>query len=195
MKPDRPTLRLIACSLAGAAMLAACASQPDRFYTLSALPDSSPAPRSLPTTEVILSVSIPAVVDRRAMVLATSRDQVTILEHERWAAPLSDLLAQSLARDIERRRADVLVAERGLSSGSLPVKIRIDVVQFSARRSGSATLEAHWRIVDARSKSDETGGEVFMAPITGDDYAAVARAFSVALSSLADRLVEKLHAR
>ena len=195
MKADRPAVRVIVCALAGTAMLAACASQPDRFYTLSALPDTSPAPRSAPATQVILSISIPAVVDRSAMVLTTSGDQVSILEHERWAAPLSDLLAQTLAGDIERRRADVLVAERGFGSGPAPVKIRIDVAQLSARAPGSATLEAHWRIVDAQSKSDEVGGEVFTAPVAGGDYAAVARAFSVAVSSLADRLVEKLPAR
>jgi hypothetical protein len=195
MTPGRCAVPSIVGALVGAALLAACASQPDRFYTLSALPDTLPGPRSTPATQVILGVSIPAVVDRRAMVLATSGDEVAVLEHERWAAPLSDLIAQALAGDLERRRADVLVAERGLGAGSPPVKIRIDVVQLAARRAGSVTLEAHWRMVDARSKSDESGAEVLTVPIAGEDYAAVARALSVALGSLADRLAERLPAR
>jgi uncharacterized lipoprotein YmbA len=174
-------------------MLAACASQSDRFYTLSPLPDSPAAPRSASTTQVVLSISVPALVDRRAMVLDTPDNQVAILEHERWAASISDLIAQTLAGDIERRRPDVLVAERGF--GSSPVRIGIDIVEFSARAAGSATLEAHWRIVDAESKTDTVGSEVFTAPVASGDYAAVARAFSVALSSLADRLAEKLPAR
>jgi hypothetical protein len=58
-----------------------------------------------------------------------------------------------------------------------------------------ATLEAHWHIVDAATKTDEIGSAVFAAPLNGERYAAVARAFSMCLSSLADRLVEKLPVR
>jgi uncharacterized lipoprotein YmbA len=178
--------------LLGGTMLAACASQSDRFYTLSPMPESPPPPRAAFTTQFVLSISVPAVVDRRSMVLDTPGNQVTILEHERWAAPISDLIAQTLAGDIERRRPDVIVAGRGF--GSSPVKIRIDIVEFSAR-AVSATLEAHWRIADAESKTDMVGSEVFTAPVASGDYAAVAHAFSVAVSSLADRLAEKLPAR
>jgi hypothetical protein len=179
--------------LLGGTMLAACASQSDRFYTLTPMPDSPPAPRAASTMQVLLSISVPAVVDRRAMVLDTPGNQVNILEHERWAAPISDLIAQTLAGDIERRRPDVVVAAPGL--GSSPVKIRIDIAQLSARAGGNATLEAHWRIADAESKTDVTGSEIFTAPVASGDYAAVARGFSVAVSSLADRLAENLPAR
>jgi uncharacterized protein len=182
-----------AAALLGGAMLAACASQSDRFYTLTPMPDSPPAPRSASTTQVVLSISVPAVVDRRAMVLDTPGNQVTILEHERWAAPISDLIAQTLAGDIERRRPDVLVAVRGL--GSPAMKIRIDIAELSARAVGNATLEAHWRIADAESKTDLVGSEIFTVPVASGDYAAVAHAFSVAVSSLADRLAEKLPER
>ena len=199
MRPKRAAALLGAAILLGMAillggtMLAGCASQSDRFYTLSPMPDSPPAPGAPFTTQVVLSISVPAVVDRRPMVLDTPGNQLMILEHERWAAPLSDLIAQTLAADIERRRPDVMVAGRGF--GSSAVKIRIDIVELSARPAGAATLEAHWRIVDAESKSDAVGREVLTAPVASGDYAAVARAFSVAVSLLADRLAEKLPAR
>ena len=127
------------------------------------------------------------------MVIATTADQLLVLEHERWAAPLSELVAQTLARDIEQRRPDALVADRSFDQASLmPVKIRVDVVRMSVRQGGQATLEAHWRVVDTRRSTDEIGGETFQSPVTGGDYAAVARAFSSDLSSLADRLTAKL---
>jgi uncharacterized protein len=184
---------LLGVAILGGTMLAACASQSDRFYTLSPMPDGPPAPRTAFTTQVVLSISVPALADRRAMVLDSPGNRVTILEHERWAAPISDLIAQTLAGDIERRRPDVMVAGRGF--GSSPVKIRIEIVELSARAAGSALLEAHWRIMDAESKSDVVGSEVFTAPVASADYAAVARAFSVTVGSLADRLAEKLPAR
>jgi uncharacterized lipoprotein YmbA len=130
------------------------------------------------------------------MVIDASGERVLILEHERWAGPLSDLVAQTLARDIEQRRSDLLVGDKGFDqAGAVPIKIKVEVVQLSARKEGGATLEAHWHIVDAATKTDEIGGAVFGAPLNGEQYAAVARAFSMCLSSLADRLVEKLPVR
>jgi len=184
-----------AAATATAAILASCAGQRDHFYALTTLPESVPAAAATFTTHVMLTVSLPPLVDRRQMVIATSSDQLLVLEHERWAAPLSDLVSQTLGRDLEQRRGDVLVADRGFDQPSLAaVKIRVDIVRMSVRTGGNATLEAHWRIVDARRNIDEIGGETFESPVAGNDYAAVARAFSNDLSSLADRLAAKIPA-
>jgi uncharacterized protein len=198
MSAHRIRAALCAVSLAG---LLGCAGQRDRFYTLSTLPEtpaaSSPAASAASYgTHVILTVSMPPVVDRRQLVIHTSSDQVVILEHERWAAPLSELVSQTLARDIERRRPDVLVADRTFDRvGVAPLRVRVDIVQMAARRGAQAILEAHWRVVNPAARSDDLGGELFVAPLSGDDYAAVAQAFSTDLAALADRLVEKLAAR
>ena len=187
-----PYLR--AAGLGAAAILAGCAGQADHFYALTTLPENT-GPTTAFTTHVMLTISLPPVIDRRQMVIATGADQLLVLEHERWAAPLSELVAQTLARDIEQRRADVLVADRSFDQASLmPVRIRVDVVRMSVREGGQATLEAHWRLVDARRNTDEVGGETFQSPVAGGDYAAIARAFSNDLSSLADRLTAKLPA-
>ena len=187
--------RLCAACLGAAAILAGCAGQQDHFYALTTLPENAPAATAAFTTHVMLTISLPPVVDRRQMVIATSADQLLVLEHERWAAPLSDLVMQTLGRDLEQRRADVLVADRGFDQPSLiPVKIRVDIVHMSVRAGGQATLEAHWRVVDARRNTDEVGGETFTSPVAGGDYAAVARAFSNDLGSLADRLAAKIPA-
>ncbi len=196
MSPGRR--HALRCCLAAPLLLvAACAAHPDRFYGLTTLPQTPRAAAADFTTHVILTVSLPGMIDRREMVINTSTDRLLVLEHERWAAPLSELVAQTLARDLEQRRADVLVADRGFDRSDLePVRIRIDVVQMSVREGGEATLEAHWHIVDASRHVDEVGGETFRSPAGvaagGDGYVAIARAFSNDLSSLADRLVAKL---
>jgi uncharacterized protein len=183
-----------AACLSAAAILAGCAGPRDHFYGLTTLPENAPAAAAY-TTHVLLTVSLPPTVDRRQMVIATSADQVLVLEHERWAAPLSDLVVQTLGRDLEQRRADVLVADRGFDQPNLvAVKIRVDIVRMSVRAGGQATLEAHWRVVDARRNTDEVGGDTFESPVAGEDYAAVARAFSNDLSSLAERLAAKIPA-
>jgi uncharacterized lipoprotein YmbA len=191
--PLRRARSLSAACLIGASILAGCAGPRDHFYTLTALPESARAPASGYTTHVLLTVSLPSVIDRRQMVIATSSNQLLVLEHERWPAPLSDLVLQTLGRDLEQRRGDVLVGDRGFDQATLaPVKIRVDIVRMSLRTGGPATLEAHWRVIDARRNTDEIGGETFESPAAGDDYAAVARALSNDLSSLADRLAAKI---
>jgi uncharacterized lipoprotein YmbA len=173
--------------------LASCASQPDRFYTLSALPDAPRASAHSPTIHVILKVTVPAALDRREMVLQTSNDEVLILEHERWATTFSDQVSNILGRDMENRRGDVLVESRDFGRATpAPVTIKVDLVQMSARKGASALIEAHWRIVDPATQLDDIASEVFRVPLDGDAYASVARGFSAALGSLADRLASKI---
>ncbi len=127
------------------------------------------------------------------MLLNTAGDAVTVLEHERWAAPLTDLAAQTLARDLERRRADLLVAGPALSHlGEPALKVTVEVVQVTARRGQQVSIDAHWRIADLLAGKEWAGGEVFKAPLAEEDYAGVARALSDCLGLLADRLIAQL---
>ncbi len=119
---------------------------------------------------------------------------MVILEHERWAAPLAEQVTEALARDIEQRRTDVVAPiEASIGQERPPMKIRVDLVRMSAQRDSRATLEAHRRILDPAALTDEIGGETF-SHHRGIGTSGVARAFSEALVSLADRLVEKLPA-
>ena len=185
------TLLTAGCLLS---LLCACvSSRPDHFYILSAQPQGTSAPRTSPTTQIWLRVALPSLVDRSALVLNTSTNGVIVLEHERWAAPLADLVTQTLARDLERRRTDMLVADHSVSHpGESPVKVSVDLVQMSVRKGERASVEAHWRIVDPRTGSDVVGSEVFSAPLAQDDYAAVPQALSECLGSLADRLAAQM---
>jgi uncharacterized lipoprotein YmbA len=136
---------------------------------------------------------LPSLVDRSEMILNTSTNGVIVLEHERWAAPFADLVTQTLARDLERRRSDILVADQSVSHpGETAVKVTVDLVQISVRKGERASIEAHWRILDPRSGGDAVGSEVFNSALTQDDYAAVPQALSDCLGLLADRLVGQM---
>jgi len=174
-------------ALCFATLLCACAtSRPDQFYILSTQPPASAAPRTAPITQVSLQVAVPSLFDRAEMIMNTSGDGVLVLEHERWAAPLSDLVRQTLARDLEARRSDLLVS--GASVGDPVIKVAVDIVQMTMRNGEGTSIEAHWHIVDSRTGKDQLGGEVFSATSGQDDYAALARALSRCLGLLADRL-------
>jgi uncharacterized protein len=174
-------------------LLGACASTPDHFYVLSALPQDTRDARPPPALQATLKVTLPAPADRTEIVLNASGGRVVILEHERWAAPLADLTTQTLARDIERRRTDTLIFthDMGAPKGA-DVRIAVDVVQMTLRQGGEARIEAQWRISDLRSGKAVVGGGNFSAPLADGDYAAIARSLSECLGLLADRLVEQM---
>jgi len=190
---------LVAALFAGAAlMLAACASEPDHFYTLAVLPEGThdgAQSATAPTVNVLLSVDVPALVDRPEMIVSTSNNGVAVLEHQRWAVSLSDQVSETLGRDLERRRSDVLVAGRAFDRGTPPVKIRVDIVRLSARRAGRVSMEAHWRIVDAAAGLDVVAGDLFESPVDGGGYEAIAAAYSEVLSRLAAALAAAIPAR
>lgn len=200
----------------------ACASKPDNFYALNPLDAARTA--ETPTLHVRLDVTIPSVADRAEMVLNTSQNGLLVLDHQRWGAPLADQVSQTLARDIEARRSDIIVGDRSFDQpASPPIVVKVDLVRMSARRGGEVVIEAHWRVIDrgvrsgVRSASspvvgtgagtdagtdvgtdagtDVLGSGTFAAATQGDGYAAIAQAYSQTLIELADRLTPELRRR
>ena len=172
-----------------ACTLCACATgRPDHFYVLTPEPQAASTARGAPALQATLKVTVPSWVDRPEMVLNTSSDGVIALEHQRWAAPLADLVTQTLARNLELRRSDLLIAGQSVTRAGAGVNVAVDIVEITVRRGQRASIETRWRIVDARTRKDAVGGEAFSAPVNAGDYAEVARALSDCLSLLADRL-------
>lgn len=182
-------------AISSLALLSACATgRPDHLYVLSAQPQDAAVTRTLPATQATLKVWLPSLVDRSEMVINTSADTVIVLDHQRWAAPLTDLVTQALARDLERRRAEMLVADPSANhSNTATIKITVNVVQMTVRRGAQASIDAHWRILDSRAGKEEVGSEVFSSPLGQADYAEIAQALSQCLGLLADRLVAQMH--
>jgi len=172
-----------------------CASRrPDHFYALSVEPAQTNAARSGFTRQVSLHVTLPSLVDRSELVL-TSREQVSILEHERWASPLLDQFGATLGQDIEARRADLVIANRSLEQGKLPSsKISLEIVRWTAQRGGRVSLETRWRVTDSISGNVSVGRDIVSAGIASDNYEQVVAAISGCIGQLADKLVAQIPA-
>jgi uncharacterized lipoprotein YmbA len=172
---------------------AGCASHPDHFYLLSTLPEGESGSSSAPTVHVVLNVTVPVLVDRGEMIVSTARNEILILDHERWAVPLSDQVSQTLARDIEKRRGEVLIGDRRFDrAGSAAVIMKVDIVRMTAQQGGRVSIEAHWRVVNVGVGLDKIGAGSYDAPVEGAGYAAIAKAYSLTLSGLADTLSGEL---
>jgi len=170
------------------------ARQPDHFYVLDARPAGARESRTQFARQVTLRVTVPSLVDRREMVLATSSG-VTVLDHERWAAPLADLVTATLGQDIERRRGDVVVLPRSADQAQIPLtRIVIEIDQVTARLGDQVLVETHWRVTDAQTGKVSIGREALSSSQRTQNHSDVASALSDCIALLADRLVREIPA-
>lgn len=174
-------------------LLSGCvARQHDHYYVLSPLPGAVGAPRSQFDRQVTVRVTIPSLVDRGEIVIAKP-DGVSVMDHERWAAPLADMVNSTLGQDIERRRSDVVVLPTSADKAGIPlVRIVVEIDQVNARLSDQLSIETHWRVIDGRTGKETLGRDTFVSPQQPRSYTEFAAAFSACIALLADKLVTEI---
>jgi uncharacterized protein len=174
-------------------LLTGCVSrQRDHFYVLTPLPAEIGASRSQFNRQVTLRVTIPSMVDRGEMVIATPSG-VSVMDHERWAAPLADMVNATLGQDIERRRRDVVVLPQSADKAGLPlVSIMVEMDQVNARLAAPLSIETHWRV--SRAGKETLGRDTFVSPQIPQSYTEFAAAFSACIALLSDRLALEIPA-
>src|SRR5215510_9952978 len=97
-------LALVAVTSGASLLVGGCASQPSRFYLLSALPSTetaSPATsgQQRPTIGVG-PVTLPRYVDRPQIVTRTSPYEIKVAEFDRWAEALDSNFSRVLADNL-----------------------------------------------------------------------------------------------
>ncbi len=183
-----------AIGVAAVALLAACGSvQPPRYHTLMPAPVSNvrpPAPAGSLAWEV-LSVAVPAGVDRPQWVVRSVDGSLAVLEQERWAAPLSDEIRAAV---VER-----LTQEFGAPAVSAEPRkrwrIRIDVNRFDSAPAREARLEATWTLSsDADAAAALRCRGEFVQTLAASGYPALAKGHQQAVTTLADTIGSQLKA-
>jgi uncharacterized lipoprotein YmbA len=176
-------------------LLSGCVTrQRDHFYVLQAEPAAAGESRSQFDRQVTLQVTVPSLIDRGEMVLDSSNG-VAVMDHERWAAPLADLLNDTLGRDIERRRSDVVVLPKGSGQAGVPlVRVAVEIDQVTARLGERLRIETHWRMTDTQTGKVALGRDSFISPQSTQSYSDIATALSACVALLADRLVREIPA-
>jgi uncharacterized protein len=186
-------LMLLPSLLVAVLIAGGCATRrADHFYALAVQPAQTGGSHAGFARQINLRVTVPSLVDRAEMVL-TSGEQVSILEHERWASPLPDQVIAILGQDIEARRADLMIAGRNLEQDKLPSsKISVEIVHWTAQRGGQLSIEARWRVSDSASGNVTVGRDVFSAALPANGYDQLAVALSACVAQLADRLIAQI---
>ena len=175
-----------------AALLPACgASPPTRYHTLQRVdPASVPIAAASAGSSVpvrLEPVTIPAELDRLAIVTRSAPYRVEIADSDRWAAPLDDQIRRVLSDDLATRLPAHRMVDPYEPAGSEPRRqLSVVIAEFYADAACAIELRADWSLSGPLASPDR-GIETIQLP-GGGCHGSVATAMSAALGQLADRL-------
>jgi uncharacterized lipoprotein YmbA len=166
------------------ALATACGtSPPSRYYTLDSTAGSDGAP-SLGRAIAVGPVSIPGSVDRPELVVQVAPNQVEVDEFDRWAAPLDDAIARTVAGNLAVLLATPEVASAPLANFAPAYRVTIDVQRFESAPGDAALVDAVWAVAASAGGEPRTGRTVAREPVQGTGFDALAAAHSRALAKL-----------
>jgi uncharacterized lipoprotein YmbA len=137
------------CVAAG--LLVGCASsQAIHFHTLmpTAEPKNAKPPRATFLIEV-RPVGVPAQADRQPLALRRG-STISLIENERWAAPLGDELRSAMSVRLTQELGTEDIGDHAVSSDIPVVRIRIDVQRFDAVFADYVSIDITWTMRSAR---------------------------------------------
>ena len=171
-------------------MLAGCASQPSRFYLLSALPDvdtvAPGASGAQGTTIGVGPVTLPRYLDRPQIVTRTGPNELKSAEFDRWAegldANFARVVAENLSLILPTARVAVYPWPRATA---IDYQVIVEVTHFLSQAGGESLLSAEWLLFEGEGLQVlATGKSRFSAPAAGQDYASMVAAMSQTVASL-----------
>lgn len=186
MRPARFPLPVLSC--AAALLLSACASSEADYYTLKPWPGA--AARGGPSSLELRTPSVPSSLDRDYIVRSDRQYKLKLDGSAAWSEPLADMIAQTLASDLQQRLPDTTVyTESGSISAAPAVTLEFDVSQFADDGSGDAVVAGTVSLRPANGHAALLTEPVRVtAPMSGKGVDALVPALSVALGRLADRV-------
>jgi uncharacterized lipoprotein YmbA len=181
----------IACMLA--AGVAACASPPSHFYTLSAV-----APQASAQSKVAIAVgpvTIPPAIDRPQIVVTTGPNQVALDDFNRWASPVQDNLVRVVADNLTAILGAPRVTLYPTIATDVDFRVQIEVRNFESAPGKSAALDAVWTVRRIKDGKSETGRTSVRETIDGgESYDALAAAHSRAIAKMSQQIADAVRA-
>jgi uncharacterized protein len=172
-----------------ASVCVGCTSAQVRYYTLTPTPD-----KTLPVSQTTLAIDVrvvntPPQLKRAELMVRTGPTEVTILENERWAAPVSDEIKNALRLELQRRLGSVI----GVRPASAKVTLEVDVQRLEAELGRYAVLEASWRATLSVSGAPSTEARATTCTFQADEriragYAGIVEGYQREIAALAEAI-------
>lgn len=188
----RPVSLLAA--LLSASLIVACGSTPaERFYTLNTPALERTQAPAASYSVVLGPVGLPEMVDRPQLVVRTSANRVTVLEHQRWAESLKTAIPRVLAANLGAQLGGVPVATRSdMAARHAKYRVNVNIVQLDAEVDHAVTVGAQWTIRKLPDGPSHRGESHFMESTQSDGYDALVAAHERALSRVSADLAQEI---
>jgi uncharacterized lipoprotein YmbA len=175
--------RILSLGLAVAAATGCGRSPSSQFYTLRSTATADGAPAA---TYVIVvgPVSVPASVDRPQFVVQAAPNRVEVDELNRWAAPLGEGIARTVAGDLSTLLGTPRVAASPLANFDPTYRVTIDVQQFESTAGEGVLVDAVWAVRRTAGGGGRSGRTVAREPVQSAGFEGLAAAHSRALAAL-----------
>jgi uncharacterized lipoprotein YmbA len=197
IRPVLPAL-LIAGLNAGCGILSPLPN-PNQFFSLVSLPQAqrpgTQRDNSGDTTYALGPITLPAYLDREALVTRVSPTQLRYSEFDYWAGPLKDNIASVLLQNLSALTgSDRIVVYPWPNNAKFDYQIAVEVIRFEKNASGDCQLTARWAIKDGRTQNDLIVRESqFTHQASAADTAAAVAALSATLGDLSQEIATSLH--
>jgi uncharacterized lipoprotein YmbA len=193
--------------------LAGCAvSDPTQFYTLGQAAASSPTAESVErkasastsqsrvaaTGAVGIGVGpvlLPGYLDRSQIVVRTDADRVELSMFHRWAEPLADGIARTLAEEIGARvptERIVIFPWRGVVARVIQYQVVVVVLRFDGRLGGDVTLDTRWHILGRDGDELAFRRSTVIETAAGRGYEPMVAAMARALVTLGQEIAAEI---
>ena len=197
--------RRFAIVLALGAVLAGCAvSDTTRYYALGMLRESGGTQRPATGSGLTIGVGpvvIPGYLDRPQLVTRDGSGALEIWSLHRWAEPLDNGIAATLADALGSRLGNDRVAVfpwRGMLARALDYQVPLAIARFdgTAGSAGTAvTLDARWRVLTRDGKEVAFSRTTLTEPITDAGFPGVVAAMNRSIIRLAADIGDAIQAQ
>jgi uncharacterized protein len=170
-----------------------CTSAPVRYYTLTPPPD-----KTSPASETTLAIDVrvvhtPPQLNRSELMVRTGPTEVTLLDNERWASPVTDEIKDAVRLELQRR----LSRMTGLHPAFTKLTLDIDVRHLEAELGRYALLEATWSATLSAAGQRSNGAPATTCTFQADEkvptgYAGIVEAYQREIAALAEAIVAVL---
>ena len=170
-----------------------CTSAPVHYYTLAAPPDKNlPAAQNTLAIDVRV-VHIPPQLNRSELIVRAGSSEITLLDNERWASPVSDEIKNAVRLELQRRLGRL----SGLRPDFTKLTLDIDLQRLEAELGQHAVLEASWVATLSATAQRSNGARVTACTFKADEkihigYAGIVEGYQREIAALADAIVAVL---
>jgi uncharacterized protein len=172
---------------------AGCASAPVHYHTLSAPAATSVAGHGATMTIEVGVVRLPAELNRSELMVRSGPTEVTLLENERWASPLSDEIQEAVQLELRNRARGAPDSAPWRAAGKMFVTLNVE--RLEAQFDRSVALEATWSAKVTLDKPNETivrSCRFRALDAIGGGYAGIVQGYQRELTALAAAIISEL---